>query len=89
MIDVDEYYKKIERKMVGEFKSTGQIENSFMQNVGKTMTAGDTKRGQMFTDMLSNVERMMTGQKKHGFGQNKKTELEKLIEKGAKDGTRN
>jgi len=89
MIDVDEYYKKIERKMVGEFKSTGQIENSFWQNVGKTMTAGDTKRGQMFTDMLSNVERMMTGQKKHGFEQNKKTELEKLIEKGAKDGTRN
>lgn len=89
MIDVDEYYKKIERKMVGEFKSTGQIENSFWKNVGKTMTAGDTKRGQMFTDMLSNVERMMTGQKKHGFEQNKKTEFEKLIEKGVKDGTRN
>lgn len=82
MIDVDEYYKKIERKMVGEFKSTGQIENSFWQNVGKTMTAGDTKRGQMFTDMLSNVERMMTGQKKHGFEQNKKTTSDKLIEKG-------
>jgi len=82
MIDVDEYYKKIERKMVGEFKSTGQIENSFWQNVGKFMTAGDTKRGQMFTDMLSNVERMMTGQKKHGFEQNKKTASDKLIEKG-------
>lgn len=89
MIDVDEYYKKIERKMVGEFKSTGQIENSFWQNIGKTMTAGDTKRGQMFTDMLSNIERIMTGQKKHGFEQNKKTSKEKLIEKGVKDGTGN
>ena len=82
MIDVDEYYKKIERAMVGEFKSTGQIENAFWQGVGKFMTAGDTKRGQMFTDMLSNVERMMTGQKKHGFEQNKKTASDKLIEKG-------
>lgn len=89
MIDVDEYYKKIERAMVGEFKSTGQIENAFWQGVGKFMAAGDTKRGQMFTDMLSNVERMMTGQKKHGFEQNKKTASEKLIEKGAKDGTGN
>ena len=82
MIDVDEYYKKIERAMVGEFKSTGQIENAFWQGVGKYMAAGDTKRGQMFTDMLSNVERMMTGQKKHGFEQNKMTASDKLIEKG-------
>ena len=89
MIDVDEYYKRIERKMVGEFKSTGQLENSFWQNIGKTMSAGDTKRGQMFTDMLGNIERMMTGQKKHGFEQNKKTDIEKLIEKGVKDGTGN
>jgi hypothetical protein len=89
MIDVDEYYKRIERAMVGEFKSTGKIENSFLQNVGKTMAAGDTKRGQMFTDMLANVERMMTGQKKHGYQQNKKTDVEKLIEKGAKNGTGN
>ncbi len=86
MIDVDEYYKKIERKMVGEFKSTGQIENSFWQNVGKTMSAGDTKRGQMFTDILGNIERMMTGKKKHGLGQNKKTDIERLIEKGAENG---
>lgn len=82
MIDVDEYYKKIERAMVGEFKSTGQIENSFWQGVGKFMAAGDTKRGQMFSNMLSNVERMMTGQKKHGFEQNKMTASDKLIEKG-------
>ena len=81
MIDVDEYYKKIERAMVGEFKSTGKIENAFWQGIGKFMTAGDTKRGQMFSNMLSNVERMMTGQKKHGFEQNKKTASDKLIEK--------
>lgn len=82
MIDVDEYYKNIERKMIGMLKSTGQIENSFWQNVGKTMTAGDTKRGQIFTDMLGNIERMMAGKKKHGFEQNKKTTSDKLIEKG-------
>ena len=82
MIDADEYYKKIERAMVGEFKSTGQIENAFWQGVGKFMSAGDTKRGQMFSDMLSNTERMMTGQKKHGFQQNKMTASDKLIEKG-------
>ena len=81
MIDVDEYYKKIERAMVGEFKSTGKIENAFWQGIGKFMAAGDTKRGQMFSNMLSNVERMMTGQKKHGFEQNKKTASDKLIEK--------
>ena len=86
MIDVDEYYKNIERKMTGMLKSTGQIENSFWQNVGKTMTAGDTKRGQMFTDMLGNIERMMTDKKKHGFEQNKKTDIERLIEKGAENG---
>ena len=89
MIDVDEYYKKIERAMVGEVKSTGQIENAFWQGVGKFMTAGDPTRGQMFSNMLSNVERMMTGQKKHGFEQNKTTDLEKLIKKGVKDGTGN
>ena len=82
MIDVDEYYKKIERVMVGEFKSTGQIENAFWQGVGKYMAAGDTKRGQMFSNMLSNAERMMTGQKKHGFQQNKMTASDKLIKKG-------
>ena len=82
MINADEYYKKIERMMVGEFKSTGKTVNSFWQNVGKTMAAGDTKRGQMFDDMLGNVERIMTGQKRHGFEQNKKTEFEKLIDAG-------
>lgn len=89
MIDIDEYYRKIERKMVGEFKSTGKIERSFMQNVGKAMSAGESKRGQMISDILGNIERMMTGQKKHGFQQNKKTDIEKLIEKGERDGTGN
>jgi hypothetical protein len=89
MIDADEYYKRIERAMVGEFKSTGKIENTYWQGIGKYMAAGETKRGQMFTDMLGNIERMMTRQKKHGYQQNKKTDIEKLIEKGAEDGTGN
>lgn len=86
--NIDNYFQNIENKLrCNNF--IGVLERSFMQNVGKTMTAGDTKRGQMFTDMLSNIERIMTGQKKHGFEQNKKTSKEKLIEKGVKDGTRN
>lgn len=85
MIDVDEYYKRIERKLVGEFKSTGKIENAFLQNIGKTIAAGDIKRGQMFSDMIDKVERAITGQKKHGFEQNKLTDTEKLIRKGEKD----
>ena len=89
MVDADEFYRRIERKMVGELKSTGQIENAYWQGIGKYMTAGETKRGQMFTDMLGNIERMMTRQKKHGYQQNKKTDVEKLIEKGAEDGTGN
>lgn len=89
MINVDEYYRSIERKMTGEFKSTGKIENSFWQNVGKTMSAGESKRGQMFSDIIGNVERMMTSQKKHGFQQNKKTDIEKLIEKGERNGAGN
>lgn len=86
--NIDNYFQNIENKLrCNNFM--GALERSFMQNVGKFMTAGDTKRGQMFSDMLSNTERMMTGQKKHGFEQNKMTDLEKLIKKGAKDGTGN
>lgn len=79
--NIDNYFQNIENKLrCNNF--IGALERSFMQNIGKTMTAGDTKRGQMFTDMLGNIERMMTGQKKHGFEQNKKTPNDKLIEKG-------
>ena len=87
MIDLDDYYKRIERDMTGELKSSGQMEGGFWQSIGKFIEAGSSKRGQMFENMLSNTERIMAGQKKHGFEQNKKSELDKLIEKGAKDGT--
>ena len=79
--NIDNYFQNIENKLrCNNFM--GALERSFMQNVGKFMTAGDTKRGQMFSDMLSSVERMMTGQKKHGFEQNKMTASDKLIKKG-------
>ena len=83
MKDADEFYKSIERKMT--LKSSGKIESGFWQTVGKSMSAGEAKYGQMFSDMLGNIERMMTGQKKHGYQQNKKSEKDKLIEKGKQE----
>lgn len=85
MIDADEFYRRIERKMVGEFKTTGAMESGFWQSVGKQMSAGESKRGQMLADMLGNIERMMTGMKKHGFEQNKKTLYERMVEQGRRD----
>lgn len=77
MIDVDEYYRKIERRMTGELKSTGQMENTFWQHVGKFMECGN--RGQTVDTVYSNIERMLSGKKKHGEGQNKMTDMEKAI----------
>lgn len=89
MIDADEFYKKIDRHLVGELKSTGQVENSFWQHIGHYINHDFATPGYTFTNMLGDVERLMTGQNKHGFEQNKKTDLEKLIEKGANNGTGN
>lgn len=86
--NIDNYFQNVENKLKCN-NFIGTLERSFMQNVGKTMSAGESKRGQMFSDIIGNVERMMTGQKKHGFQQNKKTDMEKLIEKGERDGTGN
>lgn len=85
MIDLDEFYKKVDRKFINKLRSTGEVENRFWQNVGKIYNHSYAYKGKMFDDMLGNVERMMTGQKKHGFEQNKKTDLEKLQEKGREE----
>ena len=86
MFNPDEFYKSIDRKIVGELKSTGQVENSFWQHIGHAINHELPRPGKLFDEMFGNIERMMTGQKKHGFEQNKKTDLEKLIEKGANNG---
>ena len=79
----DEFYKKIERNMiVDNLKSTGQIENSFWQHIGRYYNHQNKYVGYMYDEILGNIDRMLTGQKPHGFEQNKKTDLDKLIEKG-------
>ena len=82
MFNIDETYKKIERNFVNLFRSTGETENSFFQHVGKIYNMEIGGENNFYEKMLSNVERTMTGQKPHGYQQNKKTELEKLQEKG-------
>lgn len=89
MKDVDEYYKNIERWLVDELKSTGEKENAFWQHVGKVYNHQFPYYGQSYDIMLSNIDRKLAGKNKHGFEQNKKTEFEKLVEKGEKDAERN
>lgn len=82
MKDPDEYYKTIERKLVGELKSTGEQENAFWQHVGKVYNHQFSYGGKLFDEMLGNIDRQLAGRQKHGFEQNKKTDFEKLVEKG-------
>lgn len=86
MFNADEFYRNIERKMlVNPLRSTGEMENSFWQHIGKYYNKALPYPGQTNATILANVERIMTGQKPHGYQQNKKTELEKLQEKGVKN----
>ena len=82
MFDTDECYKKIERRFTNLTRTTGETENSFFQHVGRIYNMDIGNFGKMYETMLTNVEHIMTGQKPHGYQQNKKTELEKLQEKG-------
>lgn len=83
MINPDEFYKKIERELiVDKLRSTGQIENAFWQHIGHFYNHESPYIGKVYDNIIGNIERMMTGQKPHGFEQNKKTDVEKLMEKG-------
>ena len=84
MFNPDEFYQEIDRQLVGELKTTGKMENAFWQHLGKFANRKLPNQGSMYDEMISNIERMMKGLKKHGFEQNKKTEWEKLIDKGRK-----
>lgn len=82
----DEFYKQIERNMiVDRLKSTGHMENSFWQHLGHYYNHKNNYIGYVYDEMLGNIDRMLSRQKKHGFEQNKKTDTEKLQEKGRED----
>lgn len=83
MFNADEFYQSIDRKITGELKSTGQMENAFWQHIGKVINHKLPVQGSLYDEILANIERKLKGLKKHGFEQNKKTASEKLIEKGA------
>lgn len=82
MIDIDECYKKLERRYTNLFRTTGETENSFFQHVGKIYNMDLNYVGKAGDKFYAELERIMLRQKKHGFEQNKKSELEKLQEKG-------
>ena len=82
MTNPDEFYKKIERIMVNELRSSGEMENRTMQHIGKIYNMSLPYPGKSYDDIYGNIERLITGGKKHGEGQNKKTDLEKLQELG-------
>ena len=83
MFNADEFYRSIERKMfVNPLRSTGEMENAFWQHLGKYYNKTLPYPGQTSAKILSDIERLMTGQKPHGYHQNKKTDVEKLMEKG-------
>lgn len=82
MTNPDEIYKKLDRRLVGWANSMGEAENAFFQHVGKIYNKQIPYSGKLADEIVSNVNRILTRQKKHGFEQNKKTDLEKLIEKG-------
>ncbi len=85
MIDPDKYYGNVETFLVNKLKSTGEVENSFWQHIGKIYNHTISSRGYLFDEMTGNIERMLTGKHKHGFEQNKKTDIEKLQEKGREE----
>ena len=79
MFKADDYWKNIERKMSCDLSTFGKTEREVSQHLGHVVNHEFVSS---FDEILGNIERIMTGQKKHGFEQNKKTELEKLQEKG-------
>jgi len=88
-MDTEEYLRRVERMLTGEFKSTGKLESGFWQRIGKFIESNSTNRGKMFEDILLNVERTMVGKKKHGFEQNKMSDMEKHIKDWEKENGRN
>ena len=64
--------------ITGELKSTGQMENAFWQHIGKVVNHKLPVLGSLYDEILANVERKLKGLKKHGFEQNKKTDLRYL-----------
>ena len=84
MINPDEFYKNIERNMSKGLSTTGEMENAFWQHLGHFYNKDVL--GTSFEDSLGHIERVMTGQ--HGNrwdGQNKKTDMEKAVEKYKKE----
>lgn len=84
MFNPDEFYQEIDRQLVGELKTTGKMENAFWQHLGKFANRKLPNQGSMYDEMISNIERMMKGLKKHGFEQNKKQSGKNSLIKGEK-----
>ena len=87
MINPDSFYDNIGARMQ-RINGISSQEAARMQHLGHFYNHEFAYQGKIHDNILGNIERMLKGEKKHGFEQNKKTELEKLQEKG-KDGTGN
>lgn len=77
-MNIDDFMASVEAKLYAPI-DRGQVENSLWQHVGKYYNRS-LEYGSLFDDMLANVERKINMRKKHGFEQNKKTRLDKMVE---------
>lgn len=82
MINPDAFYDNIGARMTKIMSGISQEEASRQQHIGKIYNHEFTYSGKMYDTMISNINRLLKGEKKHGFEQNKKTEFDKLVEKG-------
>lgn len=60
----------------------GKVERARQQHIGKLYNQELPIMGHTYDTMLANIDRLLSGKHRHGFEQNKKTDKEKLIEKG-------
>lgn len=79
-MNIDEFMANVEAKLYNPI-DRGQVENALWQHIGKYYNK-TLEYGNLFDEMLANVERKIDMKKKHGFEQNKKTRIDKMIEGG-------
>lgn len=85
MNNPDEFYKEIERGMSGMLSTTGEMENAFWQQVGKSINQ-DFLFGNTYNACFSLADELFNlDHTKRWEGQNKLTDLEKKVNELARE----
>ena len=81
MFDPDKVIKSLDNRFTKILSSRNETDREVQQHLGKIINHQNIYTGKLYDDFLGNIDKILKGQhEERWIGQNKKTELEKVIE---------